>query len=542
MAVSPQGSLIQASNGKLYGMTVVGGSLGVGVIFSFDPLTSTYSKEMDFDKSIGGVPHGSLIQASDGKLYGMTEAGGTKDRGVIFSFDPSTSIYTKLLDFDNINGAAPLGSLIQASDGKLYGMTNRGGINDKGVIFSIDPSTSAFARLKDLDVTNGSSPVGSLMQATDGKLYGMTYDGGSFGYGVIFSYNPLAASYSNLHDFVYTDGANPQGNLMQSVNGKLYGMTNSGGSAYAGVIVFFDPATSTYTKLKDFEGINGAKPYLGSVFIEVNECNADTTYYQDADRDGFGNPNDSIKACTQPAGYVTNNKDCDDTKSSVHPGAQEICGNGIDDNCNGQVDEGCNNMPAARINDVTVDEPKGVAILTVRLSKKATRPVWILYYTKDGTAISRGTHKDYVAKVGLLRISPGANTGTISIKIIKDNIPEPPEYLDIVLIKSYNATIGDGRARVFITDTIPSSRPKFETVQKKEKPVNSLAISAMPNPTSSQFKLIVESSNRKGEINLVVLDVQGRLIESRSKLAPGAGDFDWQRLQAWLLFYTGDPG
>jgi hypothetical protein len=65
------------------------------------------------------------------------------------------------------------------------------------------------------------------------------------------------------------------------------------------------------------------------------------TWYRDADGDGDGDPSLNVKACTKPPGYVLKNTDCNDNSSSVHPGAIEICGNGIDENCNGQVDEGC---------------------------------------------------------------------------------------------------------------------------------------------------------------------------------------------------------
>lgn len=63
-----------------------------------------------------------------------------------------------------------------------------------------------------------------------------------------------------------------------------------------------------------------------------------STFYQDADGDGFGNPNSSTQACSAPTGFVTNSTDCNDTNGAVHPGATEVC-DGQDNNCNGQSDE-----------------------------------------------------------------------------------------------------------------------------------------------------------------------------------------------------------
>ncbi len=65
-------------------------------------------------------------------------------------------------------------------------------------------------------------------------------------------------------------------------------------------------------------------------------------YFADADGDGFGDPAVSQMACEAPAGYVSDNTDCDDTDAAVNPAALEIC-NLIDDNCDGQIDEGSGN-------------------------------------------------------------------------------------------------------------------------------------------------------------------------------------------------------
>ena len=64
-----------------------------------------------------------------------------------------------------------------------------------------------------------------------------------------------------------------------------------------------------------------------------------TTFFEDADGDGYGNPAVGITACAAPDGYTDNGLDCDDTASLVSPGIEEVC-NGIDDNCDGRADEG----------------------------------------------------------------------------------------------------------------------------------------------------------------------------------------------------------
>ncbi|MEW5848049.1 MAG: MopE-related protein [Myxococcota bacterium] len=71
----------------------------------------------------------------------------------------------------------------------------------------------------------------------------------------------------------------------------------------------------------------------------VDESGGSSTWYRDADDDGFGNPGVAQQACQRPAGYVADRTDCNDGSSAIYPGATETC-DGRDNDCDGAVDQG----------------------------------------------------------------------------------------------------------------------------------------------------------------------------------------------------------
>lgn len=271
---SPEGDLLEASNGKLYGMSRSGGTNNAGTIFEYDIALDTIVRLHDFDDNNGASPKGSLIQVGSDKLIGMTTFGGPNNHGVIFEYDFIDDSYTKLYDLDSTNsGRHPSGSLVEADNGFLYAMTLRGGAKDAGVIFEFDLATNSARKIVDLDsAAYGDSPEGDLMQASDGMLYGMCRDGGFLNDGTLLQVDPTNDSVRVLFEFGDENGQFPRGSVIQASNGFLYGMTLEGGIADIGTIFKYNITTKEYTRLIDFNWFSsGFFPF--AKFIQAKDGN-----------------------------------------------------------------------------------------------------------------------------------------------------------------------------------------------------------------------------------------------------------------------------
>ena len=77
----------------------------------------------------------------------------------------------------------------------------------------------------------------------------------------------------------------------------------------------------------------------------IDEDAADaTTWYLDADGDGYGTDRYTLTECEQPDGYVDDSDDCDDLHAASNPDGSEVC-DGHDNDCDGSVDVGASDAP-----------------------------------------------------------------------------------------------------------------------------------------------------------------------------------------------------
>ena len=302
----PYSTLIQGSDGLLFGTTAAGGGpagWGSGTVYSLRTNGSNFVVLRRFHPSghDGMNPRGPLIEGTDGALYGTCSGGGASYSGTVFRLNKDGSQYRALHSFVDaiLEGQLPLTSVIEGSDGQLYGTTSSGGLDSAwGTVFAIGKNGSGFSVLHHFtpnSTGDGGSPMTELVQGFDGKLYG-TASIGVNSSGTLFVLGQEGSNYSVIHNFVHTEG--PPGPVIKASDGRLYGVTGRGGGAGLGQVYRMNSDGSDVTGVHFFAGgtedgahptdlLQGSDGKLYGTTVRGGELNAGVVFKMNIDGSEF---------------------------------------------------------------------------------------------------------------------------------------------------------------------------------------------------------------------------------------------------------------
>ena len=272
------GSLTQATNGMLVGTTIYGGDLyggnsgcpspyGCGTVFAMTAGGQLFTVDSFAPNGGPGVPSNGLFQASDGNFYGTSAVGGANDCGTVFMVS-ANGLLTTLYSFScDANGGNPQGGLVQATNGFLYGTTSSSGAYGSGTVFRMTTGgalTTVYSFCpggSSNGCPDGATPTVSLIQASDGNLYGTTLNGGWI-MGTVFKMT-LAGNLSTIYTFCSLghclDGNTPRSALIEGPDGSLYGTSVGGGQIGAGS-VYRITTDGQFSTVFNFSGSDGGQP------------------------------------------------------------------------------------------------------------------------------------------------------------------------------------------------------------------------------------------------------------------------------------------
>jgi uncharacterized repeat protein (TIGR03803 family) len=243
---TPAGPLVQLPGGDFYGVTSAG-------ILRMTPA----GQVSEFPFFTDDVPVGALVLASDGGLYGTTTsrwAFGFGGRSGVFRFDPASRAVRTIHAFDSADARYPLGGLVVVG-GSLYGVA-RSSPNDDGggVIFHVVIATGQVVTDHVFGATAlPRAPTSPLVLGLDGLLYGTTALGTT---GTIYRFDPQTSAVTVVHQFTAAEARNP-GALTLGADGSLYGSASAGGTSDSGTLFRYTPGTATFQVLYSFGSTAG---------------------------------------------------------------------------------------------------------------------------------------------------------------------------------------------------------------------------------------------------------------------------------------------
>jgi uncharacterized repeat protein (TIGR03803 family) len=129
-----------------------------------------------------------------------------------------------------LKGSNPFVGVVRDPAGNLYGTTSGGGAANAGLVYRLDASGNYRVRYAFTGGADGAYPYSGVILDSVGNLYGTTESGGAAGAGVVFKLD-AAGHETVLYNFTGgTDGGYPYAGVIRDPAGNIYGTTYAGGS------------------------------------------------------------------------------------------------------------------------------------------------------------------------------------------------------------------------------------------------------------------------------------------------------------------------
>jgi uncharacterized repeat protein (TIGR03803 family) len=235
----PLSNLVFDASGNLYGTTTTGGSGNAGTVFELSPGKGGWTEKVlySFSPSNGDAmrPIGGVVFDGAGNLYGTGSSGG-RGLGAVFELSPGSNgtwTETVLHKFKGgADGGSPFAGLVIDTVGNLYGTTQGGGARGKGVVFALTPASGGGWITQVIysfmgAPGDGGVPLGALILDAASNLYGTTLFGGTNKLGTVFKLVPASGggwTESVLYSFTgSSNGRNPSVGVILDPRGNLYG-------------------------------------------------------------------------------------------------------------------------------------------------------------------------------------------------------------------------------------------------------------------------------------------------------------------------------
>jgi uncharacterized repeat protein (TIGR03803 family) len=192
-AAFPNANLSFDTAGNLYGTTGTGGIYELGAIFE---LSASGEEKVIYSfnpqAGDGDVPYSGIVFGKKGNMYGTTYYGGAYGQGTVFELSPN-GMEKILYSFGGQanDGSNPYGNVVFDKKGNLYGSTIAGGAHGQGTVFELTPTgEEKILYTFGNQPGDGNTPLGDLVFDTAGNLYGVTENGGAYGFGTVFKITP----------------------------------------------------------------------------------------------------------------------------------------------------------------------------------------------------------------------------------------------------------------------------------------------------------------------------------------------------------------